>query len=397
MCRFVLYLGAPLALDLLITKPANSLIHQSFHAEMRQPLNGDGFGIAWYPHGAKFGPEPAIFRAVTPAWNNLNLFNLARVTQSECILAHVRAASPGMPVTESNCHPFVYGPFSFMHNGGVARFHRIKRSLISRLSDEAYHSVVGSTDSAHLFALFLDEWATSKQQDPLLRISEALQMTVEITIGLLREHGITEESQLNLAVADGRHAVACRFTTGDVKHATTLYWHEGKRYVCRKGVVYMVDPVTDTEALDAPGDRTDTVIIASEPLSDDFGWEVVAPNSMVLIGNDRRVRLQEMPKWSLPGDSDSTRLDDAVGTFYHISGHDPWGSSPGVPTAAVPTANTLTHYPSLLEAGPAEESPPAIRRAHRAAPDHAPNRHHNREKGRETADEPTPNKVVPKE
>ncbi len=174
---------------------------------MRQPLNGDGFGIAWYP-AAKFGSEPAVFRAVTPAWNNLNLINLARVTQSECILAHVRAASPGMLVSESNCHPFVYGPFSFMHNGSVARFHKLKQSLIARLSDEAFHSVVGSTDSAHLFALFLDSWADSKQEDPLVRISEALQMTVETTVMLLRDHGITEESQINLAVADGKHVVA---------------------------------------------------------------------------------------------------------------------------------------------------------------------------------------------
>jgi predicted glutamine amidotransferase len=184
-----------------------------------------------------------------------------------------------MSVSESNCHPFVYGPFSFMHNGSVARFHKLKRSLIARLSDEAFHSVVGSTDSAHLFGLFLDSWADSKQEDPLVRISEALQMTVETTVMLLRDHGITEESQINLAVADGKHVVACRYTTGDVKLAPSLYWHEGKRYVCRKGVVYMVDPVTDP---DAPGTTKETVIIASEPLSDDYGWELVEPNSLVL-------------------------------------------------------------------------------------------------------------------
>ncbi len=371
MCRFVVYLGEPLTLDMLITKPANSLIHQSFHAEMRQPLNGDGFGIAWYP-AAKFGSEPAVFRAVTPAWNNLNLINLARVTQSECILAHVRAASPGMPVSESNCHPFVYGPFSFMHNGSVARFHKLKRSLIARLSDEAFHSVVGSTDSAHLFALFLDSWADSKQEDPLVRISEALQMTVETTVMLLRDHGITEESQINLAVADGKHVVACRYTTGDVKLAPSLYWHEGKRYVCRKGVVYMVDPVTDP---DAPGTTKETVIIASEPLSDDYGWELVEPNSLVLIGEDRRVHLERLPDWGFSASGHPAHLDDAVNQFYHIeaSGH---AAAEGASTIGEPGGRTLVHYTTAGEHKDfAQHSHPANRAPHSADEPHRDHGH----------------------
>lgn len=56
MCRFVAYLGEPILAEDLITKPINSLIHQSYHAkEMAEPLNGDGFGMGWYdkkPPGA---------------------------------------------------------------------------------------------------------------------------------------------------------------------------------------------------------------------------------------------------------------------------------------------------------------------------------------------------------
>ena len=36
MCRFVLYLGEPITLDRLITRPRNSIIHQSYHAEHRE-------------------------------------------------------------------------------------------------------------------------------------------------------------------------------------------------------------------------------------------------------------------------------------------------------------------------------------------------------------------------
>ena len=46
MCRFLAYLGEPILAEDLITKPENSLIHQSFGArEMDEPLNGDGFGL----------------------------------------------------------------------------------------------------------------------------------------------------------------------------------------------------------------------------------------------------------------------------------------------------------------------------------------------------------------
>jgi len=338
MCRFVLYLGDSIPLDLLIVKPANSLIHQSFHAEMRQPLNGDGFGVAWY--SPRFGHEPAVFRAVTPAWNNQNLNHLVRVTESECILAHVRSASPGMAVNEANCHPFVYGPFSFMHNGAVAGFHRFKRRLVARLSDESYHSVAGTTDSAHLFALFLDCWVANTQEDPLQRIADALRDTIETTVALLREHDITEATQLNIAVSDGKRAVVCRYATGDVTAAPTLYWHEGKRYECRDGVVYMVDPITDAGEPDA---QTDTVIVASEPLSDDYGWQPVEPNCMVLIGEDRRVDLRRLTASDRPGPTQPNVLGQAVNNFYHIRGTPLSAIAAPVPETAE-QGSTLPHY-----------------------------------------------------
>ena len=49
MCRFALYLGSELTVSRLVTEPSNSIIHQSFHnLERTEPLNGDGFGLAWY-------------------------------------------------------------------------------------------------------------------------------------------------------------------------------------------------------------------------------------------------------------------------------------------------------------------------------------------------------------
>lgn len=49
MCRFTYYLGDEITVADLVTRPENSLIHQSVHASERpEPLNGDGFGLVWY-------------------------------------------------------------------------------------------------------------------------------------------------------------------------------------------------------------------------------------------------------------------------------------------------------------------------------------------------------------
>ena len=170
MCRFILYRGEPITLSSLVTEPANSLIHQSFHShEREEPLNGDGFGIAWYV--PEMSDEPALFSSVRPAWNNHNLRHLARVTRSPCILAHIRAATPGLPVTLLNCHPFLWGPFAFMHNGHVGGFRALRRRLLERLSDEAFSLIGGSTDSEHVFALFVDHYRGLDVFDPAERMA----------------------------------------------------------------------------------------------------------------------------------------------------------------------------------------------------------------------------------
>ena len=118
MCRFTMYLGPPIRMASLLIEPAHSLILQSSHAtERTEPLNGDGFGVGWY--APQLTPTPAVFRSISPAWNNSNLRSLSDVVSSPCILAHVRAATAGMPVGETNCHPFQHGDYLFMLGHGV--------------------------------------------------------------------------------------------------------------------------------------------------------------------------------------------------------------------------------------------------------------------------------------
>ena len=60
---------------------------------------------------------------------------------SPLVFAHVRAAYPGMPVSEQNCHPFQWGRYMWMHNGVVGGFMKIRRALLASLSDAAYDTV----------------------------------------------------------------------------------------------------------------------------------------------------------------------------------------------------------------------------------------------------------------
>lgn len=141
MCRFVYYQGLPISLGALLTKPENSLINQSVHSkEGREPLNGDGFGVAWYQLDSE---QPAVFKSITPAWSNQNLREIARVVRSPRILGHVRSASPGSNVAESNSHPFRHKNLSFMHNGLLQGFRTIRRTFLRSLSEESYQMISG--------------------------------------------------------------------------------------------------------------------------------------------------------------------------------------------------------------------------------------------------------------
>ncbi len=278
MCRFALYLGSPILVSSLITEPSNSIIHQSFHShERKEPLNGDGFGLAWYV--PELTDEPSLFKDVSPAWNNANLLQLARVTRTPCLLAHVRAASPGLSVSRLNCHPFARGPFAFMHNGTVGGFRSIARILKSVLSDDAYHWIQGSTDSELVFAIFLDHYARSTTENPLERTIGALTRTIAQVEAVSKNEGVKEPSLLNLAVTDGKCAVVSRYISREPDKANSLYVHSGGRYECEGGICRMAPALEGNLA----------VIVASEPLSDDPGWQPIAANHLTVIHEDLHV------------------------------------------------------------------------------------------------------------
>src|SRR6516165_4121075 len=144
MCRWLMYSGSPIMLDKLLLKAKHSLIDQSLLSRSREtPTNGDGFGVGWYRGGMAV---PGLFRSIRPAWNDANLRDLAVHIEAPVFLAHVRASSL-TAVQETNCHPFRYGNWLFVHNGEIEEIQKVHRQLLLAVGPEFYPHILGSTDS----------------------------------------------------------------------------------------------------------------------------------------------------------------------------------------------------------------------------------------------------------
>lgn len=280
MCRLLAYKGAPIVMDKLLYEPRNSIIHQSFDArEIEEPLNGDGFGVGWY--ATDCAPGPAVLVSVTPAWSNRNLKAIAPRIRSNCIFAHVRAASFG-DTSEANCHPFHFGPYLMMHNGSIEGFEQIKRPLRRQLSDEIYSWIRGQTDSEHFFALFLDRVGTRSPVRTVYQMADALSETIDEVEAMKRTLRIKDGTYLNTVITDGRSMVATRFVTTD-EEPLTLYYSEGSRYICEGGVCRM----------ERANPAEHAVLVVSEKLTTlRNDWRKVPANHMVLVDDAGKVELR---------------------------------------------------------------------------------------------------------
>lgn len=128
MCRWIVFLGAPagganspLLLGDLLSRPAHSLVCQSYHAgyhpgisqRNNAALNADGFGVAFFTAGGRC----VLYKSTHPAWSDPNLRELAAAVESAAIFGHVRAASPGSVVSHENTHPFKHGRLAACTSG----------------------------------------------------------------------------------------------------------------------------------------------------------------------------------------------------------------------------------------------------------------------------------------
>ena len=262
MCRWLAYSGSPILLEELLLKPEYSLIDQSLHARLGvETTNGDGFGVGWYGTNTD---TPAVFRSVEPAWNDRNLRELAGYVESPLFLAHIRA-STGTAVQQTNCHPFRYGRWLWVHNGLVRDFPRLKRDLALAVDESLYSSIQGSTDSELLFYLAI---TLGLEDDP--------PGAVERMVGLVEEagrrHGTEHPLQMTIGTTDGKSVWAFRYSSE--RRSRSLYFSTDMRTVRE---MYPERP-----RLQEVSDETR--IIVSEPIVELAGaWNEVPESSYGVV------------------------------------------------------------------------------------------------------------------
>ena len=266
MCRWLAYSGDPILAEDLLFRPVHSLIDQSLHSRMgATTTNGDGFGIGWYGDD----PAPAVFKATEPAWNDRNLHEIASHIRTRLLFAHIRA-STGTPVQRSNCHPFRFDQWLFMHNGAITGFHEIKRDLMLAIDPPLFPDVEGSTDSETLFFLAL---TFGLMDDPPGAVERAVGLVEDVG----HRHGIEHPIQMTVATSDGSSIWAFRYSSAG--RSRSLFYSTD---VVALRQLHPEVPVLRTLSDEAR-------LVVSEPLGDLEGaWNEVPESSwgVVRAGDD---------------------------------------------------------------------------------------------------------------
>lgn len=285
MCRLLTYNGPGLVMENLIIHAHHSLIQQSLQSKKRtKPMNGDGFGVGWYP--LHDDPFPGVFTSIEPAWRNRNLRQIAGKIASRCFFAHVRDASEGMYVSQFNCHPFFYGQFMWMHNGRLDQFGKIKRPLINLLSDRAFNTIQGTTDSEYAFALFLDK-IDFNNRVTLDEMQNALLATLKKIMELRKEFQAETPAYMNFAVTNGKATIVTRLSSLELANPESLYTARGK-YEESEARQFRLRPNYDA--------TNDVAIVASEPLTEwQEDWKEVPRHHMVLIDENNQLYTEKIP------------------------------------------------------------------------------------------------------
>ena len=267
MCRlFALHAGShDVEADFWLLEAPTSLAAQS-------EVNADGFGIA------ALSAEAALLLIRNPvkAASDRIYRGVARQAEACQFLVHLRYADTG-GVSLANTHPFLQDGRVFAHNGVVGDLERLESRLGEHLA-----MVSGETDSERVFAL--------------------------ITL-CIREAGGDVRAGITAAVrelAEGYELYSINFVLGEVGHLWAF------RYPEHNPLLVLEHTGGDDRALverdahgtlsmraDPRGDES-MVVIASERMDADPGWQEVGVGELIHVGPelelDRQTLLTEPPR-----------------------------------------------------------------------------------------------------
>ena len=267
MCRlFALHAGAhDVEADFWLLEAPTSLAAQS-------EVNAEGFGIA------ALSSESALLLIRNPvqAGSDRIYRAVARHAEACQFLVHLRYASTGV-VSLPNTHPFLQDARVFAHNGVVGDLERLEQRLGEHLA-----MVSGETDSERLFALITLCIRTAGGD---------VRAGITAAVRELAEH--FELYSINFVLGEVGHLWAFRYPE---HNPVLILEHAGGD---NQELIERDAHGTLTVRADPRGDAT-MVIIASEPMDADPGWQEVGVGELVHVGPDlavdRQTLLTEPPR-----------------------------------------------------------------------------------------------------
>ena len=192
-----------------------------------EPGHKDGWGVA-----ASNAAQTAMTtkaRHLGSAYGSLEYQSTieALASQPHVLLSHVRKASPGIPVTIGNVHPFSRNKWAFIHNGTVYDPESLPR-------EPSFELISDGSDSEFLFGFFLGVLSEAKKDE------QHLKTLIDALSALTINH-----TSINCMLSNGSELIVIRDCQRYEEYLTLFY------YPLNEGVIVCSEPI-DTPALN-PG------------------------------------------------------------------------------------------------------------------------------------------------
>ena len=303
MCRMIAYLGHPVFVDEFLYRPDNAFIKQTYDPkQMSHLLNLAGFGIVAWDSSSHNPVLPHIYKSTALPFYDDNLRNIASKINPYCFMAHIRGVSynENQVVSVQNVHPFMFAgtDVALAHNGALLDFNKMKFSLLEYVHPDFQTQIHGTTDSEWIYAIFISEL---RVLDPAKKyatehIITALQNTLAIIQRVRLQHHIANASPVNLFITNGEFIAATRFVFDfgwqpfDAPPSTHFSYHSlwytfGEQFGFYEDQYQM-----------QPGGKKSSIIIASEPLTEDATTWIEIPEYTLLVARRQAGEIEIVSK-----------------------------------------------------------------------------------------------------
>jgi glutamine amidotransferase len=298
MCRVLSYLGEPILIEDLLYKPDNSFIKQSYHPKyMSHLLNLAGFGLVVWEASSYNHKLPYIYKTHELPFYDENLRNLSSKITPYCFLTHIRgvAYNERRIVSNQNVHPFIFAEtnIALAHNGALFEFEKMKYDLLQYIHPKYQIQIHGTTDSEWIYALFISQLPNTDKNLESEDIINAIIETLTIIKKIRAKHNIAINSPVNIFVSNGEFIAATRYVFNfgwqplDAPVSTHFTYHS-LWYTYGEGYGFF-----DNEFKMKVGEEKSSIIIASEPLTEDTTTWIEVPEYTLMIATlvDKKVKI----------------------------------------------------------------------------------------------------------